>query len=525
MAIVKSNKLIETSYKLGSREQFFVLFLLSKISQHDTEFRQYKIHHKDIARVMNFDGRRRVANKEDIFKMMNNLNTQPIRFSEGDEDVQAVWITSLRYNRKSGEYTFTFSFELKPFLLQLKEHFTLFNISNVVYLSGHSTRMYEVLKRHQYKRESIVLSIKDLKFWLRIESKYPEYYEFKRWVLEPAKQELEQYTDIRFTYTEAEKEGKKIISLEFTIYENEPKEQPAALNLLTNFGDRLVLAESNAKSIIETTPSPKSRDASPLNQPETSAVGKGKKDKLAQLTWVQRKAFDGLTEKGINATFVLETIFKDPKVNYEPLRGFEDLFFFEMWSFFDAKSQSKQKAGAFVNWFKSGKLTEDGLLARLIENVLERRKTMNQTEREERIALAQNGKTKLATPKTNAPIPNTQQNLDLFAYTNGVSLNPQDSVKIVSPDTAKRDFTPMIESMNRMLKKQSTPSPIFDFADFKITYKEQYEAAMAHAQDDYLKFYAEMGNKSIDLEKHKESIEHRAKEYCRDWLKAKTVDS
>ncbi len=503
MAIVKSNKLIETSYKLGSREQFFVLFLLSKISQHDTEFRQYKVHHKDIARIMNFDGRRRVANKEDIFKMMNNLNTQPIRFSEGDEDVQAVWITSLRYNRKSGEYTFTFSLELKPFLLQLKEHFTLFNISNVVYLSGHSTRMYEVLKRHQYKREPVVLSIIDLKFWLRIENKYPEYYEFKRWVLEPAKQELEQYTDIRFTYGEAEKEGKKILSLEFTIYDNEPKEQPTSLNLLSNIDERLGLSEPTPTKSLQTDPSVKK---------DTSPVGSAKKAKLESLTRVQRKAFDFLTEKGINSTFVLDTIFTHQKVNYEPLKGFEDLFFQAMWSFFDAKSQSKQKAGAFVNWFKSGKLTEDGLHARFLESVLERRKTMKDSELEERFSMAQNLKTtNNVKPKVvNTTIPS--QIPELFTHTEGV--------KIVTPDNAlKKDFSLMNETMNRILKKQAAPSPTFDFEDFKKDHSEQYQAALDKAKEDYKKFYAEMGNQTLDLDKYSESIEHRAKEYCRDWLK------
>jgi hypothetical protein len=55
MAIVKSNKLIETSYTLGSREQFFVLFLISQISQKDTEFREYRINYKEISQLMNFD--------------------------------------------------------------------------------------------------------------------------------------------------------------------------------------------------------------------------------------------------------------------------------------------------------------------------------------------------------------------------------------------------------------------------------------------------------------------------------------
>jgi plasmid replication initiation protein len=191
---------------------------------------------------MNFDGRRRVANKEDVFKMMNNLNTQPIRFMEGEEEVQVVWITSLRYNKRTGEYTFTFGKELKPFLLQLKEHFTLYNIGSVVHLNGHSIRIYEVLKRHHFKKEPVTLTIADLKFWLKIEKKYPEYYEFKRWVLEPSREELEKYTDIRFTYREAEKEGKRIISLEFTIFDNEPTEQPTSLNILTSLSERLVLA-------------------------------------------------------------------------------------------------------------------------------------------------------------------------------------------------------------------------------------------------------------------------------------------
>ena len=57
MAIVKANKLIETSYKLGSREQFFILYLIAKISQEDTGFSKYQMHYSDVARILNFDGR------------------------------------------------------------------------------------------------------------------------------------------------------------------------------------------------------------------------------------------------------------------------------------------------------------------------------------------------------------------------------------------------------------------------------------------------------------------------------------
>ena len=171
-----------------------------------------------------------------------------------------------------------------------------------------------------------------------------------------------------------------------------------------------------------------------------------------------------------------------------------------MWTFFDAKSHSKQKAGAFVNWFKTGKLTDDGLHARFVESVLERRKTMKQADREERLALRLRQGAKKEPTKVPTVVNQAQQKaLDLFTNTEGA--------QIVSPETANRDFAPMIESMNRLLKKQ--PSPTFDFEDFKKNYSEQYAAAMANAKNDYQKFYAEMGNQNLDLEKYKESIEHR----------------
>jgi plasmid replication initiation protein len=493
MAIVKSNKLIETSYTLGSREQFFVLFLISQISQKDTEFREYRINYKEIAQLMNFDGRRRVANKEDVFKMMNNLNTQPIRFTEGEEDVQVVWITSLRYNKRTGEYTFTFGKELKPFLLQLKEHFTLYNIGNVVHLSGHSTRMYEVLKRHHFKKEPVTLTVADLKFWLKIEKKYPEYYEFKRWVLEPSKEELEKYTDIRFTYREAEKEGKKIISLEFNIYDNEPTEQPNSINALTSLSERLALA-------------------APLESDEVykdikSSLSSNRKQQLDTLTFEQYKSFNFLNEKGINSGFILDTILAHPKVKYEPLRGFEDLYFQMMWHFFETKTKSKEKAGAFVNWFKNGRLTEDALHARFTEGVLEKRKSMKNSELDMRL------------------LSKTMNHLAFDAFVEegkqGTSLNSAEStpMKIHVPAL----LSPIQESLNRVVQNKPVAKKGFDVLDFKARYPNEYTQFFDKATNDYLQFYSESGsNNTFDVEKHRESIEHRAKNYCEEWMKNKS---
>ena len=489
MAIVKSNKLIETSYTLGSREQFFVLFLISQISQKDTEFREYRINYKEISQLMNFDGRRRVANKEDVFKMMNNLNTQPIRFTEGEEDVQVVWITSLRHNKRTGEYTFTFGKELKPFLLQLKEHFTLYNIGNVVHLSGHSTRMYEVLKRHHFKKEPVTLTVADLKFWLKIEKKYPEYYEFKRWVLEPSREELEKYTDIRFTYQEAEKEGKKIISLEFTIFDNVPTEQPNSLNILTNLSERLALSAPTESDI-------NYKDIK-------TSLSANRKRQLDALTLEQFNSFTFLSEKGINAGFILDTILMHPKVKYEPLRGFEDLYFQMMWHFFETKTKSREKAGAFVNWFKNGRLTEDTLHARFTEGVLEKRKLMKNDELDRRLVSKSR--------------PHTASEVFVEERKNVTTTSVPMTIHAL-----KTVASPIQESLNRLVQNKPVYKKGFDVAAFKDAYPSEYTEFFDRATDDYLQFYSESGFSNVfDVEKHRESIEHRAKSYCEAWLKDK----
>ncbi len=482
IAIVKSNRLIETGYKLGSREQFFILFLISRITPQDTEFREYRIHYKDIAKLMNFDGRRRVANKDDVFKMMNNLNTQPIRFTDGDEDVQMVWISKLRYNKPTQEFTFTFDPELKGFLLQLKEHFTLYNISNIAYLSGHSTRIYEVLKRHQYKKTPIVLTIKDLKFWLQIEDKYPEYYEFKRWVLEPSRIETEQYTDIKFTYTEAEKDGKKIVSLLFTIYENDPKDKPVGDNMLVNMSERLFSDGAKKQSV------PKTAEVKPKKSPTPTT-------QTDNLTYAQYKAYQFLNEKGVNGSWILKTLLADSASQHEPLQGYEDIYVQMMWQFFASKSKSKEPAGAFVNWYKDGKLTDNALHARFTEGVINRAKLMTETEQDNR--------------RKAKGVPHAQFKAQaLAAQAHDTKPKPKPTIN---------QSQPIKESLAQMVAHQRKPA--FDIDKFKVDYAEQYQMILEKAKSDYVQFYASSGVKAFDMGKNVGNIEHRAKEMSEQWYK------
>ena len=355
MAIIKHNKLIETSYKLSAREQFFVLHLISEISQNQTDLQEHKMHYSEIEKIINFDGKRRIANKSEVFSLMDKLNSEPIIYEKGSIIGKSVWLQHMEHDTETDIFTFSLSQRLREYLLQIKEHFTKYNISNIVYLNANAVRLYEVLKRYQFKGEC-ELTVDKLKFYLGIEDRYPKFYEFKRWVLVPSQKEIKKFTDIRFDFIPAKKDRKRIISLKFYIYENAPNHSPAKLKLLSKVDHS-------------------------YNKNKILLPGDGhNKDLKEQLNRSQYHAYQFLAEKGVNKTFIIQQVLGHEKLKYEPLLGYEDLYMKAIWKFFSDKSNADKPAGAFVAWWKNGRLTDSQLHARMMEHVINRKKAMNEDD-------------------------------------------------------------------------------------------------------------------------------------------------
>jgi hypothetical protein len=83
-------------------------------------------------------------------------------------------------------------------------------------------------------------------------------------------------------------------------------------------------------------------------------------------------------------------------------------------------------------------------------------------------------------------------------------------------------ITPFNESLNRIVQSKPAFKKGFDIEAFKAAHPNEYAQFFEKASTDYLQFYSESGlNNAFDAEKHRESIEHRAKSYCEEWLKNK----
>ena len=219
MTVVKANSFIEASYKLNVAEQKIVLTLATAIKPKDEDFKEYTFAIKDFMELLGVTNQ----NKYDEVKQTTlGLVEKAFQWREGNIVTQVAWLAGVRYYEGEGIVTLQFSPWLKPFLLQIKSHFTQYKLDDVVqFKSNYSVRIYELLKQYQTIRQRI-LTIEQLRSMLFIEDEYPRYNDFKRNIILIAQREMGAKSDIIFEFEEI-KQGRKVVAIKFTIKKNPNK--------------------------------------------------------------------------------------------------------------------------------------------------------------------------------------------------------------------------------------------------------------------------------------------------------------
>lgn len=212
--VIKSNALIEASYRLSSQEQKIILALASKLKNHDSEFLNYNFSIKEFA---NITGTRVDAKYNAVKKLTAKLLRRAFTINEPDGPLQLSWLSAAKYYTGQGCVSLRFDPGLKPYLLQLKKSFTKFDLCTILQLkSAFSIRIYELLKQYENIGERSFL-IEELKSILGIsKNKYKLYGHFKARVLNIAKKELCEKTDILFDFEET-KIGRGVGKIRFII--------------------------------------------------------------------------------------------------------------------------------------------------------------------------------------------------------------------------------------------------------------------------------------------------------------------
>lgn len=219
--VVKSNQLVQSKMNWTKLEHRVVAMLIAQLEKDDEEFEEQQVYIKDIADLSNRSGKSLYDQAEEICR---KLLDQKIHVRTQTDDGRRRYkgyncMSTCEYVEGSGYIEAKFNDDMQPFLLQLKRRFTQYNLQCFMQLSSqHSMRIYELLKMREgikYLR----ISTEELREILSCEHSYDRFADFKRWVLERAREELELKTDIYFNY-QVEREGQTPVRLNFVIKEN-----------------------------------------------------------------------------------------------------------------------------------------------------------------------------------------------------------------------------------------------------------------------------------------------------------------
>jgi plasmid replication initiation protein len=223
--VVKSNNLVEASYRLSTQEQRILLLVASMIKPEDEDFQEYHIEVKNFMELIGVTGHSKYKETKEITKKLRE-RTIVIKNIQEDSETQVGWVSSFTYYNREGYVVIRLDPALKPYLLKLKERFTQYQLKNVIRLqSAYSIRIYELLKQFEKIKERY-FELPELRKILGLQSTdYPLYANFKQKILNKTQKEISEKTDLMFEFKE-KKEARKVVGVYFFIKPNCKKQEP-----------------------------------------------------------------------------------------------------------------------------------------------------------------------------------------------------------------------------------------------------------------------------------------------------------
>lgn len=213
MSVVKRDDMIQHArFSLSIQEQRCVLYAISKIKPEDTAFTEYTFELKDFYALCGIEDQSYTRLKQTL-KGLSDKSWWAVIDDKGTESLLR-WFSTLRTNKRSGRVTVKFHEDMMPYLLQLATQareqgafYTQYGLKYVLPMRGqYSPRLYELLKSYQKNNREWFFDTDDLKRVLDCQS-YKNFNDFRKRVLDPAVEEINNFTDLNVAY-DTEKSGR-----------------------------------------------------------------------------------------------------------------------------------------------------------------------------------------------------------------------------------------------------------------------------------------------------------------------------
>ncbi len=262
--VTQSNDLVLARYSLPVSEMRLLMTVISKIQPDDTKLTTY---HVPIAEFADLLGVSRSSAYEEMKFISKSLLSRVVTITQQNGgELQTHWVASAKYTQGSGVVEIRLDEMMLPYLIGLNNNFTQCKLGMLLnFKSIYTNRLYMLLKQrrdHNPYTKNYEFEIGELRQLLGVSIEqiektdkfskaqeaielYPEYRSFKKYVLEVAKKELDEKSDIGFSYEEIRR-GKPVTAISFRVFAISrhvipPAEEQLSLALTTQSGTDLDL--------------------------------------------------------------------------------------------------------------------------------------------------------------------------------------------------------------------------------------------------------------------------------------------
>lgn len=225
--IVKANALIQKSrYSLSLLQNKIVNYVISQISSYDEDFKFIDFSIPDFCRLCGMD-ETSGKNYKNIKTAIKGIADKSV-WVEMDDGTETIlrWIEKPYINRHSGTIRIKLDEDMKPYLLQQKRGFTMWEaLWGYVYECKYTERLYQyICSIHYHKTEVYVSTITLDELRVRVDAEnYSTYQSLKSRVLIPAMKEINEMTD-KYLRIDPIKKGRAVDAIRLTIMSKSPEE-------------------------------------------------------------------------------------------------------------------------------------------------------------------------------------------------------------------------------------------------------------------------------------------------------------
>lgn len=225
VTVVKSNRIIEASYKLTLIEQKTLLAAISQIDSREPldPLQGFEISTNDLIKLNENETKNEYRDlKAAAEQLLNRVVTihNPFPNEKRATLLKTHWLSSVVYIQEEGKVRLYFSPQIVPYISQLTSEFTQYQLKAIGKMSSiYAIRLFELMMQWKEigKRD---VEIEWLKQRFELGDKYPSIKDLKKYVLDIAVKDINEHSNFNVSWTQR-KTGRKVTHFTFEFSEKQ----------------------------------------------------------------------------------------------------------------------------------------------------------------------------------------------------------------------------------------------------------------------------------------------------------------